>query len=274
VRLRITVAIALVVVAGGLLATGPAPAGTGPQLPDLEQVAPYQVSAYAERRQRRTHFQLAFGSASQNVGQGRLVIAGHRSSTASRLMTADQLIDTGDPANPQKVPGVGVLRYTRSPDHEHWHFLDFMRYELHRAWDFRRVGRDRKTGFCLGDRFSVGIFRLRSARAAGAMPGAPSGFDRNCGQERPNLLQVMEGITPRSGDDYHPALEGQAIEITGLRSGRYILVHRTNATHRIQESDYANNVSSALLYISMDRRRVRPPGVRVLKTCWHVERCR
>jgi hypothetical protein len=269
VRLRIVTALLLVAAAGGVLAVKPAPADTAPQLPDLDQVAPYLISAYAERRGGRTHFHLAFGSASQNVGIGRLVVVGHRSSTATPLMSAEQLIDTADPAAPQSVPGVGVLSYTRSPDHQHWHFLGFMRYELRRASDFHRVGRDRKTGFCLGDRYPVGMLSLRRARAAGVQ----TGFDRDCGNHNPNLLQVLEGMSPGRGDDYHPRLEGQSIEITGLPSGRYVLVHRTNADHRIRESNYANNVASALIYIGRPAGR-RPPTVVVLKSCTAAERCR
>jgi hypothetical protein len=273
-RLRIALGLALVVAAASVLAAGPVSAGTAPPLPDLEQVAPYSVSADAVHSHGRTHFRLLFGSASQNIGRGRLVIVGHRPDTATSLMTADQLIETGDPANPQRVPGVGVLRYTYSPDHQHWHFLDYMRYELHRASDFRLVGHDHKTGVCLGDRFPVGVFPRHGAPAAGPRFATASGFDDQCGLRRPDLLDLTEGISPGVGDDYRAGLEGQFIDITTIRSGRYVLVHRTNAARRIRESNYANNVASALLDISVDRRRRRVPRVTVLKTCWASERCR
>jgi hypothetical protein len=260
-------------IVAGLLATSPAPADTAPALPDLEQVPPYSVFAYAITRHGRMESRLVFGSASQNIGAGRLVVRGHRPSGATALMTADQLVETADPANPQVVPGIGVMRYTRSPDHTHWHLLDFMRYELRRASDFGRVGRDRKTGFCLGDRYTAGVFGRGGGRPV--VTADPSlDFDHDCGLGRPGLLDVKVGITPGNGDDYRPALEGQWIDITNVRSGRYLLVHRSNPQGRIRESGYANDVASALLLITTDPRHRRGPRVTTLRSCWHTARCR
>jgi hypothetical protein len=271
-RLKIAVATVIASTTAGLLATTPAPAAVTPGLPDLEQVPPYSVYAYSIRVDGRLQSRLTFGAASQNIGVGRLVIRGHRRRVATPLMTADQLIDTADPANPELVPGIGVMRYTRSPDHSHWHLLDFMRYELRRVSDFRRFGRDLKTGFCLGDRYEVGVFGPGGEPASGL--GEPnSEFDRECGLDRPRLRNVKAGISPGQGDDYRPDLEGQRIDITKLRSGRYFLVHRSNPRRRIRESNYANNVASAQLVISTDPRQLRAPRVKVLRTCWRVARC-
>jgi hypothetical protein len=264
------------------VAASSAPADVAPRLPDLDQVAPYLVSSVAVHRGKRTRFQLTFGSASQNVGAGPLIVVGHRASTAGALMTADQVIDTAESADgalgpQQTIPGVGVLRYTRSPDHSHWHFLAYMRYELRRASDFRRVGSDHKTGFCLGDRYSVGVFGLhaRALRAQAAV--GPGDFSDQCDRGRPNSLSLTEGISPGKGDDYKPRLEGQSIDITALPGGRYFLVHRTNVDRRIRESRYDNNVASALLQIARGRTRsgaFGPPTVRVLRSCSKTDRCR
>nr|MDQ4041069.1 lysyl oxidase family protein [Actinomycetota bacterium] len=273
-RSRIAVAAVLVSTAAGLLAATPAPAAAvTPGLPDLEQVPPYSVYVYSITLRGKMQSRLTFGSASQNVGVGRLVVHGHRPNVATPLMTADQLIDTGDPANPERVPRVGVMRYTRSPDHSHWHLLDFMRYELRRASNFRRFGRDLKTGFCLGNRYDVGVFGSGGAPASGV--GEPNTeFDRDCGQGRRRLLNLEVGISPGQGDDYRPDLEGQWIDITKLRSGRYFLVHRSNPRRRMRESNYANNVASAQLIVTNDPRGRFPPRVKVLRTCWRTARCR
>ena len=279
-RVRTLAAAALAAAAlglAGVIVVGNAGAVLGPQPPDLDQVTPYRLSTFAKREGRRVRFHLAFGSASQNVGQGPLIIVGHRASTRTPLMTADQLVDTGDPDTDahgaqQTVPRVGVLRYTVSPDHSHWHYLGFMRYELRRATDFRRLGRDRKTGFCLGDRYLVGRFSLTTGRAS-ADPGVRSrDFDTDCGKARPRMTRIVEGISEGKGDDYKPRLEGQSIEITGLPSGRYVLVHRTNGSRRIRESSYDNNAASVL--ISLRRRGATlPPVVRVLARCPDTDRC-
>jgi hypothetical protein len=192
-------------------------------------------------------------------------------------MTADQVYDTGDPntgtPGPQQtVHGVGVLRYTVSPDHAHWHFLGYMRYELRRASDFRRVAHDRKTGFCLGDRYQVGRFaRTTSVLARGAALDYQD-FDGDCRKNQPGALRVVEGISQGKGDDYKPFLEGQSIDITNIPSGRYVLVHRTNANHAIRESDYSNNAASVLISI-VRRGSTRPPITRVLRRCSAAQRC-
>ena len=68
-------------------------------------------------------------------------------------MTLRQRIERTD-GSQRTVPLRATLRYVRSSDHSHWHVLGFMRYELRNA-DGVRLVRDRKTGFCLGDRYRV-----------------------------------------------------------------------------------------------------------------------
>ena len=94
----------------------------------------------------------------------------------------------------------------RSETHRHWHFLDFERYEL-LAPDGKLLGRDRKTGFCLGDRYD--------AHASVELPGEPAEpvWTQECGRGQPARLLVREGISPGYGDDYVPRLSppGRAI---------------------------------------------------------------
>ena len=51
-----------------------------------------------------------------------------------------------------------------------------------------------------------------------------------------------------------PRKEGQSIDVTGLKPGRYVLVHRANPGRVLRERSYANNAASAL--IALDGRRV------------------
>ena len=142
------------------------------------------------------------------------------------------------------VPLRAALQYVRSPDHSHWHLLGFMRYELRTA-DGVRVVRDRKTGFCLGDRY----------RAALALPGrAPDPrYSERCGKGAPRLKSIREGISVGWGDNYSAHLEGQELEVTSLAPGRYVLVHRVNADRDLRESDYTDNVC-----VDRDRGRLAP----------------
>jgi hypothetical protein len=119
-------------------------------LPDLEQEPPSQLIV---TRAKGT-YRLGFRSAVRNVGAGPLVIIGHRGDRSVDTMVADQGV-TRENAPGALIRRVGRLRYVVSPDHRHWHLLGFQRYALARP-DGRVVVRDRKTGFCLGDRYAVG----------------------------------------------------------------------------------------------------------------------
>ena len=124
-------------------------------------------------------------------------------------MALRQRIERSD-GSVRTVPLRATLRYVRSADHSHWHVREFMRYELRTA-DGVRVVRDRKTGFCLGDRY----------RVEQALPGrAPTArYSDRCGKGAPRLLKIREGISVGWGDNYLPHLEGQELEITVAAAG-------------------------------------------------------
>ena len=230
-------------------------------LPDLLQEPPSGVEVSRAGSATRPQWRLGFDSAVSNVGAGALRIAASRASRSARLMSADQLIDRAG-GRPQRIASVGRLRYVRSPDHQHWHLLGFERYELRHERDFSLRVRDRKTGFCLGDRYEV-------RRRLEAKPPAPAWKDR-CGLSQPQLVELEQGISVGYGDDYPANLEGQWLPLSGLPAGRYVLVHRVNAEGLLRESTRANNASSLLLSL---RWRDRRPLVRVLERCPSFERC-
>jgi Lysyl oxidase len=244
--------------AGALLAALDRTAVAGSdQLPDLDQATPAGLEITRAGRVWR----LGFRSAVSNVGDGPLVIEAHRSGTDVATMTADQLVDR-EGAPRQVVGDVGKLRFVVSPDHRHWHLLGFDRYELRRAGRPRRAVRDRKSGFCLGDRYAT----LRRP------PAAPSEavYTSRCGLASPGLLGITQGISVGYGDDYAANLEGQYLPLNGLRAGRWVLVHRANGDRRLRERDYSNNAASLLLQL---RWRRGAPMVRVLRSCPSTDRC-
>ena len=255
------------------VATAHAAAGSGaaaaprPLLPDLDQAAPSQLSIVTVRWGGHILHRLAFASAVENRGQGDLILSGHRPSRRATRMTADQLVErvdeAGRPVADQRVSDVGRLRYVRLRDHSHWHLIGFERYELRSVVTGRLAARDRKSGFCVGNRYTV---------VAGARPSDRSGqFDENCGKSRPGLLRVIEGLSPGWADDYKPNLEGQFLDITSVPAGRYVLVHRTNVDGRLRESSRGNDAASVLL--SLRRPRGVPPVVKVLRTCPDTPTC-
>jgi hypothetical protein len=256
-RLLPAVAAIAAMVPTALAVGGPTPEEE-PLLPDLDQETPSGLVL----TKARTGWRLGFDSAVRNIGAGPLIIDGKRPAPGAQMMSADQvLVHAGSPRS--VAPSVGRLRYVRSPDHRHWHLLGFDRYELRRARSGEAVVSDRKTGFCLGDRYPV---RTR------VVPGKPlePAFTSRCGLDRPGLLGVREGISVGYGDNYTANLEGQYLPLNGLRPGRYELVHVVNADRRLLESSYDNNASSLLLSL---RRRGGEPRMRILAVCPTTEQC-
>jgi len=233
----------------GLGAPGGGRSEAVPLLPDLRQELPRSLDV----TQVNGRFHLGFASAATNVGVGPLVIHGRRSPGAPRMMARQQVqLSNGAIAD---MPGAGRLGYVISSDHQHWHLEPFMTYELRRFPDGKLVGHDRKTGFCLGDRY-----------LGAPLPQAPRGkvFRTNCGRGMRELRHIVEGISVGYGDDYAANLEGQYVDITGLPAGRYYLVHRVNSSHDLVEASYGNNVSWLLVRLSW-KNGSRP--VRVIAAC-------
>jgi Lysyl oxidase len=261
--LALSLVAALAVSAASLAPTAGAGDRGRERLPDLEQELPRGVSIVrAEPSPGAFEYRLAFRSAVRNVGDGPLVIRGARPTTGVSTMTADQMIRRG-PRAPRRIRRVGRLRYVVSPDHRHWHLLGFERYELRRPGSTVARVEDRKTGFCLGDRYRVDGLRLpaRSDRPV---------FTSRCGLEATSLLQIREGISVGYGDDYVAALEGQYLPLTGVSAGRYVLVHLVNRNRAMHELSYGNNAASILVRL---RWRLGIPYLVVLARCPHSARC-
>ncbi len=250
---------ALTAAVGALLATALA-AGCGGSvqelLPDLDQAAPDAVSV--ERRGSR--LLLIFGSAVDNVGSGSIILLGSRERLDEPAMTVSQVVRQSDGSR-RTYAVRGSIVYVESETHEHWHLLDFDRYELREALSGELVRPARKTGFCLGDRYETSLLELTGEPQQAVLTG-------ECGPDAPELLRVVEGISVGYGDDYVPELEGQAIDVTGLPAGRYVLVHRANPEGALREANYENNAASLLIEL-----RPAQAAVRVLGRCPDSERC-
>jgi hypothetical protein len=236
-RLAPALAAAAVLLPAALAIGQSAPEGPA-LLPDLDQEVPTDLRITHVRKGGRSVWRLGFRSAVTNVGDGPLIIQGRRP-VGKQTMKADQVIaHSGSPET--VVQATGRLRYVTSPDHRHWHLLGFDRYELLRPGGRRSLVSDRKTGFCLGDRYTATGRELPAKAPVAA-------YTSRCGLDRPLLLAISEGISVGYGDDYAANLEGQWLRLDGLRAGNYVLVHRVNAGRRLRELSYANNASSLLL---------------------------
>ncbi len=233
------------------------------RLPDLDQETPSQLKVREQISRGHRSYRLGFRAAIRNIGDGPLIIDGHRPETrTSATMTADQLIDT-KAGSSERVTGVGELRFGRSPDHGHWHYLGFDRYELRRAGSSHVLVRDQKTSFCLGDRYRVTSLVLKNASTDPV-------YTSRCGLAQPDLVHVREGTSVGYGDDNSAYLEDQDLPLDGLSDGQYVLVHRVNADRRLHELSYANNASSLLIDLRWKR---GVPQLRVVASCPDSARC-
>ena len=221
-------------------------------LPDLDQRPPSRVAVGRVGGR----YKLGFASAVDNIGRGPVWIRGTRS---GRTMTARQLVRVTAGGVESHVDA-GVLRYTWSSSHTHWHLIHFERYELRRASDFALVGRDRKSGFCLADHYGV------SGRARPARPF----FLGNCAQGAPGARTVEQGSSVGYSDRYPAHFHGQNVDLTGVPAGLYVLVHRANPDRWLRELSYDNNAASVRLRLT---RAAGVPSVRVLRSCERSERC-
>jgi hypothetical protein len=253
-------AVAIFVTAALFVRAAVVHAADGALLPDLDQEVPAQLQIAPTGAEGHRRWWLGFSSAVSNVGPGPLTINGHRPDTNTTAMTADQLIAG---PTPEVVPGVGRLRYVQSPDHQHWHLMHFERYELRRAGTTTAIARDRKSGFCLGDRYPVLGRQILSAPPRPVITG-------HCGLRQPDRLQISEGISSGYGDVYNAYLEYQDLALDGLPDGRYVLVERVNVDGRLRELSQTNNSSSVLLDL---RWRGGTPTVRRVRSCPDTARC-
>ena len=193
----------------------------GQSLPDIEPRPPFDVGVV----QRDGRWYLGFATDARNIGPGALRIRGTGSGAGT--MTAAQVTQDGTGVLSDQV---GTLQYVTTVTHNHWHLLDFMRYEL-QGIDHPTVIRDQKQGFCLaGD------------------PAAPfvTGW---CAQNQPTLTTTEIGLMPGGSEVYAPYVEGQEIMIdpTTAPAGRYLLSARIGPTGALKETRSDNNVASTLI---------------------------
>lgn len=225
-------------------------------LPDFDQQQPTDLQV----RRTGRRFLLWFTSAADNVGLGPFIVTGRR--TSGGAMEATQRVRIGD-GSLRTYPDVGVWRYNATADHSHWHLVAFQRYELRRG-DGSIIVRDRKSGFCIGDRYGVAPGRVANRRARPVFRGL-------CNLYRPGADAVDAGTSVGFSDRYHSRLDGQNVDVTDVPSGRYVLVNRANPSMVIREARYENN--AAAVAIRLTRRGRKLPRVKLLATCPDSARC-
>ena len=223
-------------------------------LPDFDQRAPSGLVIAGGAG----HWRLGFTSLVDNLGPGSSVLVGVRTPGQPR-MTGTQRVKLANGAT-RVYRNVAQFRYTNSPPHHHWHLMRFDSFELH-TLDGRTLVRDRKSGFCLADHWGA---------APGNYPGRHPVFLGDCDQFHPEATHVLMGTSPGYTDRYPAFFHGQNIDITGVPTGTYVLMHRVNATMNLRELRYDNNAASVRIRLTW---HAGTPSVRVLRTCQATATC-
>jgi hypothetical protein len=223
---------------------------------------------------------LRFTTSADNVGDGPLLIYGSRGSAGVATMVARQAFQsTVDGSIPRSYadaqhPIPAKLYYEPAATHEHWHLLGFEHFQL-RTRSGDTLVTDRKTGFCLGDRYQTPERLPNRPQDANTPAGALAAYLRRnrCGHHAPGALQVAEGISVGYGDDYLHTVDFQWLDVTGVPSGVYDVVNVVNGDQTLVEKSYANNASSIAISLrwpgggAPPAQVTTPPVVELLRSC-------
>jgi hypothetical protein len=220
-------------------------------LPDLVALPPWQVSM----RSRRGRDALLFAGTPWNAGPGPMVVEGYRRPGGEVMDAVQSFVDRA--GNVTATAPAGRLAFHAATGHNHWHFLQFVRYRILRPAG-GEVVRARKQSFCLASTDAVDL----------TLPGAdlrPDFFGLGtsaCGDHL--SIWIRQTLPAGWGDTYGSSLPGQRFDISGVPNGRYLLEMRVNPLGQLQETTTANNVA---------RRRVvlgGRPGRRTVRVGpWH-----
>jgi hypothetical protein len=224
---------------------------------------------------------LRFTTSEDNIGNGPLLIYGHRDGTDEVTMTVRQAFQVGEHgpipnsyATAQR--GVAEAMYYDLA-HQHWHLLGFVHMEL-QTLSGDTVVNDRKNGFCLGDRYttadanSIAHNVRQDHNPERTLAGQLN--DNQCKHLDSSAVEVKEGISVGRGDDYPYNVAYQWLDVTQVPSGNYVVVNTVNRDRTLIETNYNNNSSAIAISLQWpggahDPPTVitAPPVVKLLNSC-------
>lgn len=201
--------------------------------PDLRSLPAFGVEVIGDFEDPlSTREYLAFAATVWNAGPAPLVVDGYRTPGADRMDAYQFFYDSK--GKQVGWTGTGELAYDPRTGHEHWHFLDFAKYEL--LTPAGKAVRSEKESFCLAPTDAVDL----TVKGARYQPGS-TGLGTACGSQQ--SLAIREILEPGWGDTYGQFLPGQSFDITDLPNGTYTIRVVANPDGNLVERSTTNNES-------------------------------
>lgn len=242
---------------GATSAARPGPRLGGEQLPNLVPLAPSAIDI--RKSDNGNQWALRFSVSIANEAEYAFeLLARAEGYAGDSNAQAEQCVAWAGPRVCSERRSIGTLTY-HSP-HGHYHFEDFALYELRLLKkngrpDMTPAGLVRtsdKVSFCLQD-----VSRRDESDPLYTTPWPPY-YGCYAGQG-------VQGISPGWMDIYGWGTRGQQILLEGIDDGTYVLVLHTDPGNRVFESNDADNISSAVVTLLDNGKKVEvvcssPPG--------------
>jgi Lysyl oxidase len=219
-----------------LYAGGGGKAATGP-LPDLQTVVPRHLQLVNQQQKEL----LRFANGIANTGQGPLALrpdppiadATATTTAIQEIRSSNDLYKCGE--QPKQITACYTIVRERvtgtfefHPAHNHWHIGDVALFEIRKGSATGPIvgGQSIKTTFCLIDWYQL------------------EGNSNTADRVFHDCERSYQGIQSGWVDQYHHALPGQELELTGVANADdYYLVSTSNFARRFEETDYMNNTA-------------------------------
>ena len=204
-------------------------------LPDLVALPPWDLEITHWNRSREL---LSFAASPWNAGPGPLVVEGVRRPGEAVMDAYQYYYDASQ--TPVARSTAGTLVYDARRGHDHWHFLQFARYELRNATGV--LVRSTKQSFCLAptDAVDLTVAEANWTPWLSAITSVCSGR---------SATWIREALLTGWADTYYQTVAGQAFDVTDLPAGRYRISITVNPLGLLQERSTANNSAERTIYL-------------------------
>jgi hypothetical protein len=219
--------------------------------PDLIALPPWDLELTRWNKAREL---LSFAASPWNAGPGPLVVEGFRRPTEAVMDAFQYYYDATGTAVARST--AGTLVYDARRGHDHWHFLQFARYDLRNATTGALV-RSTKQSFCLAPTDAVDL----TVPEADWTPWLSTLTSVCSGR---SATWIRESLLTGWADTYYQTVAGQAFDVTDLPAGRYRVSITVNPLGLLQEGSTANNFAERTIFL-----RGRKGAHKLRVAAWH-----